>query len=320
MRLIKIYGGGGGSSFSLPLAADGTRGGVQIGYTASGRNYPVQLDNERMYVNVPWTDHYAWSDITSKPAYATRWPTFSEVTDKPAYATRWPTFSEVTDKPATATRWPSWSEVTGKPATARTAWGQTFWNTSSEPVSISGDMSGVGNVTTTLANGRYYQLGGVRLVYDQSNNAVKIVGSDGTSTANLYATGGLSALSAGVTNTSDIRLKKRVQDVDLTLEQIAEAPMFKFYWNDASKGRDLHVGTSAQYWEKILPQVVRIANDEMKTRSMQYDVAALASAVQGAKEVVRLKGTVNSLSTLIVKLSSKIERLENELSNLSKTK
>ncbi len=44
-------------------------------------------------------------------------PTWSQVTDKPATATRWPGWSEVTDKPATATRWPSWSEVTSKPST-----------------------------------------------------------------------------------------------------------------------------------------------------------------------------------------------------------
>lgn len=44
------------NNYSLPLAANGTRGGVQIGYTASGKNYPVQLSSEKMYVNVPWTD------------------------------------------------------------------------------------------------------------------------------------------------------------------------------------------------------------------------------------------------------------------------
>ena len=42
--------------YSLPLAADGTRGGVQIGYSQNGKNYPVQLSGEKMYVNVPWTD------------------------------------------------------------------------------------------------------------------------------------------------------------------------------------------------------------------------------------------------------------------------
>ena len=45
-------------SYTLPLAANGTRGGIQIGFTtsATNRNYAVQLSNEKAYVNVPWTD------------------------------------------------------------------------------------------------------------------------------------------------------------------------------------------------------------------------------------------------------------------------
>ena len=45
-----------GSYYTLPLAANGTRGGVQTGYTQIGKNYPVELDSEKMYVYVPWTD------------------------------------------------------------------------------------------------------------------------------------------------------------------------------------------------------------------------------------------------------------------------
>jgi len=45
------------TTYTLPLAADGTRGGVQIGYTqAATRDYPVTLDSEKMLVTVPWTD------------------------------------------------------------------------------------------------------------------------------------------------------------------------------------------------------------------------------------------------------------------------
>lgn len=45
-----------GNNYSLPLAANGARGGIQVGYTANGKNYPVQLSGEKAYVNVPWTD------------------------------------------------------------------------------------------------------------------------------------------------------------------------------------------------------------------------------------------------------------------------
>ena len=42
--------------YTLPLASDSTRGGVKTGYVQNNKNYPVRLDNEKMYVEVPWTD------------------------------------------------------------------------------------------------------------------------------------------------------------------------------------------------------------------------------------------------------------------------
>lgn len=54
---------------NLPLAANGVRGGVQIGYTTNNenKNYAVQLDQEKMYVHVPWTGTSSWSEISGKP-------------------------------------------------------------------------------------------------------------------------------------------------------------------------------------------------------------------------------------------------------------
>lgn len=54
----------GANNYSLPLAANGTRGGIQVGYAANGRNYPVQLSGEKAYVNVPWTDTNTTYDLS----------------------------------------------------------------------------------------------------------------------------------------------------------------------------------------------------------------------------------------------------------------
>ena len=43
-------------AYSLPLGSSSTRGGFKIGYTESGKNYPVEISSEKMYVNVPWTN------------------------------------------------------------------------------------------------------------------------------------------------------------------------------------------------------------------------------------------------------------------------
>lgn len=41
---------------TIPAATSSSYGGIQIGYTTSGKNYAVQLSNGKAYVNVPWTD------------------------------------------------------------------------------------------------------------------------------------------------------------------------------------------------------------------------------------------------------------------------
>lgn len=45
------------NNYSLPAGSSTVRGGFKIGYTESGKNYPVEVLNEQMYVNVPWTDN-----------------------------------------------------------------------------------------------------------------------------------------------------------------------------------------------------------------------------------------------------------------------
>lgn len=44
------------NNYSLPAGSSTTRGGFKIGYAENGKNYPVEVTLEKMYVNVPWTD------------------------------------------------------------------------------------------------------------------------------------------------------------------------------------------------------------------------------------------------------------------------
>ena len=76
----KLYAPTGGSTYTLPLAANGTRGGVQIGYSESGTNYAVKLSSEKMYVTVPWTDTKVTqtSVSTTVTAETTFYPLFSD--------------------------------------------------------------------------------------------------------------------------------------------------------------------------------------------------------------------------------------------------
>jgi len=53
--------------YLLPIASSSLLGGIKLGYSQNSRNYPVVLDNQRAYVNVPWTDTTSYSQLTGTP-------------------------------------------------------------------------------------------------------------------------------------------------------------------------------------------------------------------------------------------------------------
>ena len=58
-----------GELAEISVATDSTLGGVKTGYITdlAGKNYAVELDNEQMYVHVPWDGAGSWNDIQNKP-------------------------------------------------------------------------------------------------------------------------------------------------------------------------------------------------------------------------------------------------------------
>ena len=271
-------GSGGGSSYTLPVAADGTLGGVQLGYptSAANRYYAVQLDSsQRAYVNVPWPDSYDWSDITNKPATATRWPSWDEVTSKPnsfapsAHTHAW---GDITSGvPSTATRWPSWSEVTSKPA-SKSAWGQQYLDSNSSFSSISGNMSSVGHMSFSNNETQFTPGGGYSDPAPRSTFAFKFGGT-------LAATRVYSA--AGVTALSDARMKNVLGDIELSVADIAKMPAVRFAWKD-EKQPGTFIGTLAQPWKKLLPEAVQPVGDVL---TFDYNGAAIVCIVNIARTV-----------------------------------
>lgn len=56
---LKLYINGAWTSIldtTLSVATSSNLGGIKIGYTENGKNYPVELSSEKAFVNVPWTD------------------------------------------------------------------------------------------------------------------------------------------------------------------------------------------------------------------------------------------------------------------------
>ena len=53
------------NNYSLPTASSTIKGGITLGYSQNGKNYPVVLDNNgKAYVNVPWIDTNTTYDLS----------------------------------------------------------------------------------------------------------------------------------------------------------------------------------------------------------------------------------------------------------------
>lgn len=166
-----------------------------------------------------------------------------------------------------------------------------------------------GNIKLNASNYSYWHVdtnsGGVVLAVTATGNIG--IGTTGPSyklhvLGDIYATGAITAL-------SDMREKDMVIRTYLTVHEIASAPSFVYYWKD-KKAHDelLHVGSSAQYWRTVLPEVVLEAKDEKGTLSMQYGVAALVSAITIARKVVDHEQRIEQLEQENEKLKKQLRR------------
>lgn len=115
-----------------------------------------------------------------------------------------------------------------------------------------------------------------------------------------------------VSQTSDLNKKNIMGDVPINLYNVANAPLFKFTWKDEKKYSGQHIGSAAQYWQTVLPELVSIGRDTEQTLAIQYDVIALASAITVAKTVVNHEERIKILENENKSLKEEIELLKNK--------
>ena len=99
----------------------------------------------------------------------------------------------------------------------------------------------------------------------------------------VHATSGIfsdSYMSAkGINTASDVRLKRRIADVALTVKDVAEAPVYRFEWIN---GGGIDVGSTAQYWAARVPELTHLLADGIHL-GLDYGKAALLSVVAVAR-------------------------------------
>ena len=239
----------------------------------------------------------AWSSITGKPETATRWPSWSEITSKPSTFTpssHTHPLSGISDLQASwdallkaapsayVTRWPSWSEVTSKPSFATVATSGSYNDLSNKPSIPSAETAAT--------------------IMSKINSQSEI-----TFTKHVVCSAG-----AGLQSTSDIRFKSNFNSLpDDTLNKVLNAPEFTYNWKDETT---TSIGTSAQYWEDKIPELVHEMEDGTKTFSYERYTVVLQKALKEEhrlreEEKKRFKEEIDSLNTRLNDLTSLIQKL-----------
>lgn len=129
-------------------------------------------------------------------------------------------------------------------------------------------------------------------------------------TSKLHVAGNILA-TGGVTMYSDIRKKTKLGDVELTLKQVADAPLIAHYYNSDDK-RTTHVGSIAQYWAGLNDWFCKKDSEGFYTMEIQN--AALASVISVARELSRFESETDRRIRLLEKeneeLKKEIEQLK----------
>lgn len=242
--------------------------------------------------SMPASDVYAWAKAPSKPSYS-----WSEITSKPSTFTpssHTHPLSGISDLQASwdallkaapsayVTRWPSWSEVTSKPSFATVATSGSYNDLSNRPSIPSAETAAT--------------------IMSKINSQSEI-----TFTKHVVCSAG-----AGLQSTSDIRFKSNFNSLpDDTLNKVLNAPEFTYNWKDETT---TSIGTSAQYWEDKIPELVHEMEDGTKTFSYERYTVVLQKALKEEhrlreEEKKRFKEEIDSLNTRLNDLTSLIQKL-----------
>ena len=109
-------------------------------------------------------------------------------------------------------------------------------------------------------------------------------------------------------NGSDIRLKSIHKNIDsVNVNDLSRAPIFDFTWIDG-RDKDLHLGSSAQFWRDIFPNAISTMYDGHY--AMDYGATALAAAVITARKVVDHEARIRLLEVENAALRNEINQLK----------
>lgn len=116
--------------------------------------------------------------------------------------------------------------------------------------------------------------------------------------------------SKGASSTSDMRLKRVLKNLGVTVDDIAQAPAIVFAWLDGS-GEDF--GSSAQYWEHKVSQAVKWSSGY---RTLAYDKLGLVAGIINSREIIHHRRKLDNHESRMQRLERENKELKHEIAEL----
>ena len=287
-------------------AASHTHTTIQGTYTGSGGSQPPSyvtagtLRANMMYYNMSGSPYCDWLMMDTYTGSDVPYVTMIGVTKTAtprAFIASGPkgnasTSSWVRKELATVDAIPTtmaWSNITGAPSSLPNPYSLTLL----VGVTSKGSYNGSANTTMTITSGD---------IMNTINTQSEI-----TFTKHVVCSAG-----AGLVSTSDIRFKSNLKSLqDNILDQVLNAPEFTYNWKDETT---TSIGTSAQYWEDKIPELVYEIEDGTKTFSYERYTIVLQKALKEEhrlreEERKKFKEDIDTLNTRLNDLTSLIQKL-----------
>jgi hypothetical protein len=175
-----------------------------------------------------------------------------------------------------------------------------------------GSITGKPSFATVATSGSYNDLSN-RPSIPSAETAATIMSKINSQSEITFSKHVVCSAGAGTSSTSDIRFKNNITPLAPVLSHVLGSPGFFYTWKDED---EVLIGTSAQYWEGRITELVREINDEDKTKTFSYEryTVILQEALKEEhmlretekeeyrKEICSLREELEDLKRLIQKL------------------
>ena len=315
------------NNYSLPAGSSSTRGGFKIGYTENGKNYPVEVSSEKMYVNVPWTDtNTTYSTATSSTLGLVKIGYTENGKNYPVELSSGQMYVNVpwTDNNTTYSAFAGEEEGLVPNGSSNDA---SYFLDADGGWSIPPDTN-----TTYTAGGDYgLTLSGTqfRLEDDRRrNSSTTDIYTGNTHDYTFYdADVGIRWYTAGAeemrlendgdlhvdgdviaysTTVSDKRLKDDVETIENASEKVSKLRGVEYTWNEGSRKGKREIGVIAQEVEEVVPEIVH-------EKTLPFAGDKTYKTVDYEKLVALLIESNKEQQEIIAQLEERIIDLENRL-------